>query len=294
MKMSSNGYIDEKPLTRSELLAAMVIFLLPMLSISLTTWLYLPQWIQIVFTFIFWGCTIFSVGLAINRRMPRWSLPYLGFVLIIGVIIGGPDRIFSWVYPVFTQAFGAISVWPILIRIIYEGIFGFTMMLALLVSALALVNLLRLVPITRGVWQHIREDWTQLSFLMYGSLVFSPILLFEEFRYAGISKLIAWFCLALGAWLYLRYKEKRQRILALIGGATGAMWVVAISFWVIIPLQDWQSRYSLVSMQELQRTETGSVLLFLGIVLITLLAPALLNFLPTPPTPNVQEDITPA
>ena len=294
MKMSSNGYIDEKPLTRSELLAAMVIFLLPMLSISLTMWLYLPQWIQIVFTFLFWGCTIFSVGLAIARRMPRWSLPYLGFVLMIGVIIGGPDRIFGWVYPLFIQAFGAISVWPILIRVIYEGIFGFIMMLALLVSALALVNLLRLLPFTRRVWQHIREDWTQLSFLIYGSLVFSPILLFEEFRYAEIPKFTAWFCLAFGAWLYLRFKEKRQRILALIGGATGAMGVIAISYWVIIPLQDWQSRYSLVSMQQLQRTETGSVLLFLGIILVTLLAPALLNFLPKPPNPDVQKDIIPA
>ncbi len=293
MKMPSNGFINKKPLQRNELLAAMIIFILPLISIILTGNISLPEWTNYVLLVLFWGSIAFAIGLAAKRRIPRWSLPYLGFVLIIGVIIGGPDRVFSWLYPLFIQAFGAMSVWPIFIRVIYTGIFGITMMLALLVGALALVNLFRLLPFTRGVWQHIREDWTQLSFLIYGSLVFSPILLFEEIRYAEISKFTAWLCLALGAWLYLRFNETKQRILALIGGATGAMWSVAISYWILIPLQDWQRR-SLASMQELQWTETGSVLLFSVIILATLLAPALLKFLPTPPNLDVQEDITPA
>ena len=291
IKMPSNGFIDEKPLQRSELLAAMIIFILPLISIVLTGNINLPEWTNYVLLVLFWGSIAFAIGLAAKRRIPRWSLPYLGFVLIVGVIIGGPDRIFSWLYPLFIQAFGAMPVWPIFIRIIYTGIFGFTMMLALLVGALVLVNLFRLLPFTRKVWQHIREDWTQLSFLIYGSLVFSPILLFEEIRYAEISKFTAWLCLALGAWLYLRFNETKQRILALMGGATGAMWSVAISYWILIPFQDWQRR-SLASMQELQWTETGSVLLFWFIILVTFLAPALLNFLPIPPNLDVQEDST--
>jgi len=291
MKMSSNGFIDEKPLQRSELLAAMIIFILPLISIVLTGNISLPEWTNYVLLVLFWGSIAFAIGLAAKRRIPRWSLPYLGFVLMVGVIIGGPDRIFNWLYPLFIQAFGAMPVWPIFIRIIYTGIFGVTMMLALLVGALVLVNLLRLLPFTRKVWQHIREDWTQLSFLIYGSLVFSPILLFEEIRYAEISKFIAWLCLALGAWLYLRFNKTKQRILALIGGAAGAMWSVAISYWILIPLQDWQRR-SLASMQELKWNEVGSVLLFSVITFATLLAPALLKFLPTLPNLAVQEDPT--
>jgi len=292
-KMPSNRLIDEKPLQHSELLAAMIIFILPLISIILTGNISLPEWTNYVLLVLFWGSIAFAIGLAAKRRIPRWSLPYLGFVLIIGVIIGGPDRISSWLYPLVLQVFGAMSVWPIFIRVIYTGIFGFTMMLALLAGALVLVNLFRLLTFTRGVWQHIKEDWTQLSFLLYGSLVFSPVLLFEEIRYAEISKFTVWLCLALGAWLYLRSNETKQRILALIGGATGAMWSAAISYWILIPLQDWQRR-SLASMRELQWTETGSVLLFSVIILATLLAPALLKFLPTPPNLDVQEDITPA
>lgn len=291
LKMPSNGFIDEKPLQRRELLAAMIIFILPLISIVLTGNISLPEWTNYVLLVLFWGSIAFAIGLAAKRRIPRWSFPYLGFVLIVGVIIGGPDRVFSWLYPLFIQAFGVMSVWPIFIRIIYTGIFGGTMMLALLVGALALVNLLRLLPFTRGVWLHIREDWTQLSFLIYGSLVFSPVLLFEEIRYAEISKFIAWLCLALGAWLYLRFNKTKQRILALIGGATGAMWSVAISYWILIPLQDWQRR-SLASMQELQWNEVGSVLLFSVIIFATLLAPALLKFLPTSPNLAVKGDST--
>jgi hypothetical protein len=57
---------------------------------------------------------------------------------------------------------------------------------SILMGALILVNLLRLLPQTRGVWQRIRADWTQLSFLLYGGLVISTMLLFDEYHYDTI------------------------------------------------------------------------------------------------------------
>ena len=289
--MSSNRFIEEKPLTRSELLAAMVIFLLPILSISLTTWLYLPQWIQVVLTFLFWGFTIYSVGLAVARRMPRWSLSYLGFLLIIGIIIFWQfDKAWTWTYLYFIQSFGPRSMWPLGIRIIYGGGGTFTFIFSILFGALILVSILRLIPYTRIIWLRIRTDWTQLSFLLNGSIVFLVIFAFEEYRYDDIWKLAAWASLAVGAWLYLRAKEQKQRILALICGATGAMWVIAIGTWVLIPLQDWQERYSLISMQELRWTDTSVAIIGWICILLAMIAPALLNFLPHTP-PNVQEDV---
>jgi hypothetical protein len=40
--------------------------------------------------------------------------------------------------------------------------------------------------------------------MVYGGLVFGTLVTFDEYRYEEIWKLIAWFCLALGAWGFLR------------------------------------------------------------------------------------------
>ena len=289
MKMPSNGFIDEKPLQRSELLAAMMLFLLPMVSILLTTGISLPNWANILLVFTFWGCIIFSVGLAITKRLPRWSLPYLGALLVIGLIVAQFDRAWTWTYPYFIQAFGSRSTWPLGIRIIYVSGGAFSTIFLILVSSLVLAGIFGLFPITRKIWHRIRRDWTQLSFLIYGSLVFLISIAFEEFRYDEIPKLLAWISLAVGAWLYLRSNEKSQRILALLGGATGAMWIIAISYWVLIPLQDWPTRYA----KNFRWTDTSTAIIGWICFLLAMIAPALLNFLPPTPPPNVQEDVAP-
>ena len=65
------------------------------------------------------------------------------------------------------------------------------------------------------------------------------MILFEEYHYEEPWKFAAWVYLALGGWLYLRLKTNIQRILALIGGVTLAMWTAAIGKWIIVPFQDW-------------------------------------------------------
>jgi len=278
--MSINGYVDEKPLQPNELLASMMLFLLPMVSILLTTGVSLPNWTNILLVLFFWGCIIFAVGLAISKRLPRWSLSYLGVLLMIGLVLGQFDRAWTWIYPYFLQSFGPRSMWPLGIRIVYSSGGAFSMIFSILLSALALVGVLGLFPFTRKIWYRIRSDWTQLSFLIYGSLVFFISIAFEEFQYDEISKLAAWIFLALGAWKYLRSGEKKQRILGLIGGATGAMWVVAISYWILIPLQNWQDRYSLISMNDLRWTDTSTAIIGWICILLVIIAPALLNLLP--------------
>ena len=285
MKMSINGFIEEKPPQRAELFAAMTIFLLPLISILAITDIGPPQWTDYVLLVLFWGCIVFAVSLAVARRLPHWSLPYLGFVLIIGLIIGGTDRFWNWIYPYFIQSFGSRYTWPLSIRIIYVGLFGFIMMATILLGALVLVNLLRLLPYTRSVWQRIRVDWTQLSFLLYGALVFDIILTFDEYRYEGVWKFMAWTCLALGAWFYLRGKGRKRRVLALIYGATGAKWIVTLAKWILIPFQKWPDGYPIAPSETIRWVETGSELVGWVWILIMLLAPALLNFLP--PTPGI-------
>ncbi len=294
MKMPSNGYFEEKPLQRRELLAVMIFFLLPVFSILAVTDTNSPQWMDYILLVLFWGCIIFAVGLAISRKLPRWSLPYLGFISMIGIILIGPDRIWSWIFPFFIESFGSRSVWPVSIRIIYVGIFELIMIITILLGALALVNLLRLLPYTRGVWQRIRADWTQFSFMLYGGLVFSIVLVFDEYRYDDIWKFFAWLCLALGAWFYLRVKGKKRRIMALLGGATGAMWLVAVAKWVLVPFQMWPDGYPVAPSEITRWVETGSTLVSWGFIVIMLLAPALLNLLPISPNSEIQENMAPS
>jgi len=293
-KMLSKGFIDEKPLKRGEMLTALIIFLLPLFSIFTITDNNLPQWMGILVVILFWGVILFALGLAIRKRLPRWSLSYLGFVLMPGVVLSLSPRFGGWLYPYFIQSFGSRSSWSLLIRIIYVEVFEFLMLFSILLVALILVNLLRLLPHTRGVWERIRADWTQLSFMLFGGLVFDIMLLFEEYRYEELWRFMAWLCLALGAWLYLRAAGQKQRILALIGGATGAMWIVALAKWVLVPLQKWPTGYPVAPSEASRWIETSSALFGWIWILIMLIAPALLNLLPSSSHPEHQDEIVPA
>jgi hypothetical protein len=296
-EMASNGFVEEKPLPRIELLAALIVFLLPLLiplfGILAATGSSLPRWVDISVLVLFLGAVLFALGLALIKGLPRWSLSYLGFVLMLGLILSRYDRIWGWIYPFFTQSFGPRSYWSLPVRILYVAVFEFIFFFSILLSALILVNLLRLLPHTRGVWQRIRADWTQLSFLLYGGLVISILLMFDEYHHADVWRFMAWICLALGAWLYLRAKGRKQRILALICGATGAMWIVALAKWVLIPLQKWPTGYPVAPSEATRWVETGSAMIGWVWILIMLLAPALLNLLPPAPGPIVSSERDP-
>lgn len=287
--MSANGFNEEKPLSHSELLIAMIVFLLPLLItlfiILGTTGINLPYWMDHFGLFLFWGPVIAVLGFAIIKGLPRWSLSYLGFVLMAGIIISRYDSFFGWIYPYFIQLFGPRSIWSLPIRLMYAGIFAFIMLFSILLIGLILVYLFRLIPYTRDVWKRMRADWTQLSFLLYGGLVFGILIVFEEYQHEYIWQLLAWMCLALGAWLYLRAKGQKQRILALLGGATAAMWFVAIAKWVLIPLQKWPTGYPVAPSEVTRWVETCSAMINWVLILIMMIAPALLSFLPRAPTP---------
>jgi hypothetical protein len=147
-----------------------------------------------------------------------------------------------------------------------------------------------LLPHTRGVWQHIRADWTQLSFLLYGGLVFAIWLLFQEYRYDDLWQLVVGASLVLGAWGYLFAKRQHQRILALVCGATAAMWTVAIAKWALIPRQGWLNPYLASPVQTTRWIEVGSTVTVWACMLLLLLAPTLLNRLPRLGFPAISHD----
>lgn len=289
-KMPSTGFVGERPLSRRERLAAMALFLLPLVGLLIATGTNLPEWLDDLLPMLLVGALLLALGWAIFKGLPRWSLPYLGLALMLGITISQYDRFWSWIFPFFVASFGPRSVWPLPVRALYVGTFTFILSFSLLLAALILVNFLRLLPFARGLWHRIRADWTQLSFLFYGGLVFGVSLLFDEYRYSEVWISTAWMILALGAWLYLRAKRRRQQILALICGATGAMWLAALAKWVLIPLQKWPAGYPVSPSEATRWVETGSALIGWIGILIMLVAPALLTLLPPVPGPIVSKE----
>jgi hypothetical protein len=285
-----NMTLNEKPLPRQELLAAMTIFILPLFSLFAVTGLSLPQWTDYILLVIFWGGILFALGLAAARRLPGWSLPYLGFAVMLALVASPYWTVWEWIYPIFINAYGARVTWSIPVRIFYVGVFEFILSTSILLSAFLLVNLLRLPPYTRAVWKRIREDWTQLSFMLYGGLVFYIVLAFDEYRYNDPWKFAAWVFLALGAWLYLRAKGQKQRIHRLVLGATCAMWTVSLAIWVLIPLQAWPTGYPIAPSEATRWVATSEALLGWLFILWMLYAPSLIKWLPPLPESVPPED----
>lgn len=296
-RMLPDKFMHEKPLPRGEWLAAMIIFLLPLaipiISYLASTGASIPEWLDTFMLILFWGAAVAALVLAIFKGLPPWSLSYLGFYLMVGILLARYDRIWAgWIYPEFIQSFGPRSLWSLAVRIGYGAVFAVIILFSILLSALILVNLLRLLPDYSDVWGRMRADWTQLSFVVYGGLVPGILITFDEYHYIHIWLFLAWTILALGAWFYLRARSHKQRVLALVGGASGAMWIVALAKWVLIPLQNWPDGYPVAPSPTTRWVETGGALAGWGLIVLLLLAPALLKLLPALPPQRVQEEVS--
>ncbi|MGD2206512.1 MAG: hypothetical protein PVH17_07010, partial [Anaerolineae bacterium] len=67
--------------------------------------------------------------------------------------------------------------------------------------------------------------------------------------------------------------------------ATGAMWIVALAKWVLIPLQKWPTGYPVSPSEATRWVEVGSAMIGWVWILVMLLAPALLSLLRQSPGP---------
>lgn len=164
----------------------------------------------------------------INRGMPRWSLPYLGFlfsilsVFMLSAVFGTP------IYLLFRDLRDQ-SV--LLIDILWDGIFWY----GLLCAILLLVVLGRFSP----AFQRFRDDWTLPCFVLYGGAPFALWLTFDEYVGDEPYVLLALLVLAAGAWIYLRSAGMGTRFATLFIAMTAAMFIAAIGKWLLVPSQTW-------------------------------------------------------
>jgi len=262
-------------LIRIDWLAAMVIFILPLIGIAVSG-KNLSRWMINILIIFFFGSIICALVLAVIRGFPRWSLSYLGLGLTIIVFYGLGLVLWGvFFYPAWMLIFGPMNAWPLPVRLLYSGLMVTVMWFLVLFIAISLLILFRHQPHIDALWKDIHKDWTQLSFVVYGGLIFYIWLIFDEYQHEGPWIFAAFTCLAAGAYCNLVAKEHNKRLLALVIGASMALWMVAIGKWNIVPIQNWPVDLAAERSFESLRTLTAWIS-----IMAALFAPALLDLWP--------------
>ncbi len=283
LKMNQNHSTWQPP-TIKEILATLALFAIAAMifaifpAIAFVSGGSFPEWLKYTLIFGFLAVIPIAAIFGIGKGFPRWSIPYLGVILTIIVFTGPSVWLWELIYSPVLKILGGRPT-TLLPRVIYQALMsGFSWFLAL-TAAILLILLLMVWPRTRQFACRIRADWTLLSFLLYGGVVFAILLAFDEYHYIGSWLVAGWACMAVGAWVYLKSGTPRKRILALLAGVTLAYWIAAVGKWVLVPLQTWGAfhgyDYETYRWFEFWRTlaEWGWVMFFMSIPALLMLIP---------------------
>jgi hypothetical protein len=174
------------------------------------------------------GVFIILLMVGAKKRLPRWSLPYLGFLMsmlslyIFSAIFGTP------IYLLFRNLRGQSIL---VIDILWDGIFWYGLLFA--------IFLLVVLSRVSSTFQHFKNDWTLSCFVLYGGVPFALWITFDEYVRDEPYTILAFLVLAVGAWLYLRSSNEWTRFGTLCIAMTLAMFIVAIGKVLLIPSQTW-------------------------------------------------------
>lgn len=181
-----------------------------------------------VVTLALFGLFLILLVLGVKMGMPRWSMPYLGFLLallsayLLSALLGAPIMIL----------FGHLLDRPSLFGDLF---YGGVLWSGLLSVVLLLVILTKSSP----ALQRFRRDWTLLPFVIYGAVPFALLLTFDEYMGDEPYTLMAFLVLAVGAWFYLHSHGEWNRFGVLFIALTLAMFIATAGKAILVPTQDW-------------------------------------------------------
>lgn len=177
---------------------------------------------------VLFGLFILLFILGLTMGLPRWSLPYLGFVLsllsvyIFSGVLGFP------IFILFPTLFDQSSLFG---DIFLNGFLWYGLLATMILSVAAI----RVSP----TFHRFKNDWTLLCFVLYGAVPFALLLTFDEYVGDEPYTLLAFLVLALGAWVYLHSNSVWKRFGALFGALTLVMFIAAAGKAILVPTQSW-------------------------------------------------------
>jgi len=258
---------DFEPGSRNEIFAALAPFLF---SMAMVLFSYLGRFwtaslgVQIAFVILFWASILGLFLLGSAKGLPRWFLPYLGLPLPIASLV-----LFNSLLEMWGSAW-----WNRLPWLLSEFTLGGLLWLGLILLVFLLLVISRLVPRFRPFYQRLKDDWTLLSFLLYGAVPFVLVITFDGYVNEEPFAILSLFMLALGGWFYLRNDEPLKRFVSLQIGLALSM-LTATAGKAVLFMGSWFQVFDSTWKDELVST----VMTWVWLALIMLL-PLALNLLP--------------
>ena len=217
------------------------------------------------------GIGVVSVGLlgllflsGLVTGMPRWSLPYFGFLLSLLSVYGFPQLLDRWWITNYRSLYD--KSW-FLGQIGYQGY----LWVGLTIVTLLWVFLIGLIPLFR----RFKNDWTLLPFTLYGVTPFALVATFDDYVNEEPYELLAILILFAGAWVYLHSDNPRRRFLSLFGGLTVSLFIAAVAKAIIFSSPSWPyPRQSFSWQNEMMST----VIMWMWIALSMLISLVLILF----------------
>ena len=111
--------------------------------------------------------------------------------------------------------------------------------LPLLVVSGGFVWLTNWVPLLQPIAEHVRRDWSLLSFLMYGAAFLPVMIEGDEYRGLGPYVLASLAILVGGALAYLRPAKPWPRLFTLLGALGLSLGLLAFGKYLHYPQQTW-------------------------------------------------------
>jgi hypothetical protein len=161
---------------------------------------------------------LFWVG--IRKGLPRWFMPYLGFLLSIASLIA------SYVLlPSNWLVFLSLSHAPEFLQVfVFHGL----IYMGIIILIVLFIFFALLIPKYSPFYIRLRNDWTLVGFIIYGAAPSAILLIFDDYQNATIFILVAFFILAIGGWLYLRSEVPWKKFMYLFMGLALSMAVTAV------------------------------------------------------------------
>jgi hypothetical protein len=202
--------LENEPGTwRQALAAAIPIMWVPLIFLSASLFPRYPGWYW-KSRLGFLALTLLpAIGLCVAwiKSFPRWSYSYLGVLtanVIFSISIMNDPRYDTSIL----------------------GYFWIPVIVSLMIALLVTRSLDPLMQLTRGIW----NDWTRLSFALYGYLTILLLEAYDGIHYSfdSLIELLTFAILAFGAVAYVRSSKITQRAQSLLVGF-GIAWILIVS-----------------------------------------------------------------